>query len=106
MVKIAIIFLVITIPFLYVLYKDNKIIKKGLKNNPKSILWELIFFLGVLTMIAGFISSYYIISNIAAIFLLLLSSKSLLSLWKTNKVRVIYTLSLFIIYFSLPYLLN
>ncbi len=104
--KIVIIFIFIIIPFLYVLVKDKEIIKNGIKSNPKSILWELLFFLGVLTMIAAFISNNYIFSKIVAVFLLLLSSRRLLSVWKTNKVRVIYTLSLFILYFSLPYLLN
>ncbi|RFB12496.1 hypothetical protein DZB84_18610 [Bacillus sp. HNG] len=102
----VIIFLVIVVPFLYVLVKDYRVIKNELKNNPVSILKELLFILSLFVFFAGLISKYYMLSNVAAIFLLLLSLKRLLNLWKTNKIRVIYTLVLFILFFSLPYLLN
>lgn len=102
----VVIFLVIVVPFLYVLIMDYKGIKKELKNNTVSIVLELLFFLSLLVFIAGLFSDYKILSNVAAIFLLLLTIKKLLALWKTKKISVIYTLVLFILFFSLSYLLN
>lgn len=102
----VIILLVIAVVFIYALVKDYRVIKNGLKNKPLSMVKELLFVLSIFALGAGVIINSYLLSNAGAILLLILSLKSLINLWKTNKIRVIYTLVAFILFISLPYLLN
>ncbi len=99
-------FLVFLVGIIYLLIRDYRVIKNEFKNDPKSMLLELLFISGLFIFIAGLFINDYIISNVAAIFLLLLSLKNLVNLWKTNKLKVIYCMVMFTLFFSVQILLD